>query len=167
MAMEIPLRYLAALRMKRITRAQDLRLEIPDIVRIGFVSTFYGLFLPGSVSGGGITWFKFCSIDRKPTEVLLSIIYNRSVETAAVFAFGLLFWLLDPLANAHSEAAWLMTAALIALVAGYALAFSKPGSFIRPRRPSNNSRHSKRGPRRHRMSRSRRRMMRNRVSESA
>ena len=44
-------RLIAAWRMKLLTDEQDLRLSIPEIFEIGTTSTFYGLILPGTLSG--------------------------------------------------------------------------------------------------------------------
>lgn len=128
--LEVPIRWLAAIRMQSITRAQQLSIPTWDIFRVAFVSAFYGLFLPGSVSGGAVSWLKLIEIDRQPASVLLSIVFQRSVETFSVIALGLIFWLFDPLAGSHPGMAKWMTAFLAVLVAGYAMALSRPGSRL-------------------------------------
>jgi hypothetical protein len=86
-------RPIMALRMKRITDQQGLSLTVPQLIEISLVSTFYGTFLPGSLSGGLIRWHRIASQDQKPTAALTAIAFDRLMDTITAVTFGLVCWI--------------------------------------------------------------------------
>ncbi|MCI0348745.1 MAG: lysylphosphatidylglycerol synthase domain-containing protein, partial [Acidobacteriales bacterium] len=58
-------------------------------------------FLPGTVAGGAIRWYKFSLQDKKPAQAIAVIVFARLIDTSVMTAAGLVFWALDAQAR-HS-----------------------------------------------------------------
>ena len=93
-------RLLAAWRMKLLTDEQDLRLSMPEIFEIGTTSTFYGLILPGTLSGGLIRWYKLAR-QGNAVGALASLTWDRLADTVAVAVLGVIAWALSRPTGAH------------------------------------------------------------------
>lgn len=115
-------RSLNGLRAKQLMDHQGLTLSARQITRVGYISTFYGLVLPGSLSGGLIGWHRLSQQDKQPAGVLAGIAFGRLVDTLVVAALGLLGWLLSPAARSRPFIGTSLGAALAALSALCALA---------------------------------------------
>jgi len=114
-------RLLAAWRMKLLTDEQGLRLRLTEIFEIGTTSTFYGLILPGTLSGGLVRWYKLAK-QGNAVGALASLTWDRLADTAAVGMIGILGWGLSRPAGAHGliGPGLGVSAALVALyVAGF------------------------------------------------
>jgi len=59
------MRMISAYRMRLITRRQEMSLSTFEIFKIGLVTSFFGLFLPGNIAGGAIRWHMLSSKDKK------------------------------------------------------------------------------------------------------
>jgi glycosyltransferase 2 family protein len=87
--------FVNAIYMKLLFGIQNTSLSIKKIIRISFITEFYGFFFPGSVSSGLIRWHQFSRASGKPAEVFAIIVFVRLWDTAVTFAIGSLFYLID------------------------------------------------------------------------
>jgi uncharacterized protein (TIRG00374 family) len=91
----LPSVYLGAVQLKLLIRKHGINLSVFQILVINLIIKFYLLFLPGTLVGSGMRWYKFSRADGKVTESLVAIVFNRLLETFLVVALGLGFWLLS------------------------------------------------------------------------
>jgi uncharacterized membrane protein YbhN (UPF0104 family) len=116
-------RVVAAWRMKLLTDQQHLRLSLAEIFEIGTSSTFYGLALPGTLSGGLIRWYKLAQ-QGNAAGALAALTWDRLVDTMAVAILGVAGWALGRAVAAHAIAAPTLLALSAGLVALYLAGFS-------------------------------------------
>jgi glycosyltransferase 2 family protein len=112
-ALTVAARYVAAIQMKFVTDRQGLRLSVQQIVEVNQAVKFYGLFLPGVLSGG-LRWYRFSGQGSQWPQALASITFNRMLDTITLVALGLLFWMID----LPKGTALLIGTVLAALLAG-------------------------------------------------
>jgi uncharacterized protein (TIRG00374 family) len=117
-------RLLAAWRMKLLTDEQGLQLRLTEIFEIGTTSTFYGLVLPGTLSGGLVRWYKLAK-QGNAVAALASLTWDRLADTAAVGMIGMLGWSLSRPAGAHGLVGPGLLGVSAALVALYVAGFSR------------------------------------------
>jgi hypothetical protein len=117
-------RLLAAWRMKLLTDEQNLQLTLPEIFEIGTTSTFYGLILPGTLSGGLIRWYKLAR-QGNAVGALASLTWDRLADTVAVAIIGILGWRLSRPIGAHTVIGPGMLGVCAVLVALYLAGFSR------------------------------------------
>ncbi|HET9726076.1 MAG TPA: lysylphosphatidylglycerol synthase transmembrane domain-containing protein [Gemmatimonadales bacterium] len=117
-------RVVAAWRMKLLTDEQDLRLSLPEIFEIGTTSTFYGLILPGTLSGGLIRWYKLAR-QGNAVGALASLTWDRLADTVAVAILGVAAWALSRPTGAHALVGPGLLGVTVALVALYLAGFSE------------------------------------------
>jgi len=117
-------RVVAAWRMKLLTDEQDLRLSLPEIFEIGTTSTFYGLILPGTLSGGLIRWYKLAR-QGNAVGALASLTWDRLADTVAVAILGVVAWALSRPTGAHALVGPGLLGVTVALVALYLAGFSE------------------------------------------
>ncbi len=120
--------YMAAVQMWMLTRAQKISLSARQLLAINLSTAFYGLFLPGYLSGGAIRWYKISRPDKKSVEALAAIGYNRLVELGSVVLLGLVFWAGDPMARTNQFIALVFIGLLVALAVASLLLFSTTAS---------------------------------------
>ncbi len=126
-------RALAAWRTKCLAKQQGLSLSTWQMFEINSASMFYGLWLPGSLSGGAVRWYKFAQKNGKPSEALTMIIFDRLADTVGLVGVGLACWLLGTRTPHHALVGMAFLASLGVLAAGYLLIFERrvPGAVIR------------------------------------
>src|SRR5665213_4392939 len=76
--------YIDANRTKMMADIQGLTLSINQIVRIGFITSFYSLFLPGYLAGGVIRWHRMARHDKKPAQALATIVFTRLLSLSLI-----------------------------------------------------------------------------------
>lgn len=118
-------RVVAAWRMKLLTDEQHLRLSLPEIFEIGTTSTFYGLILPGTLSGGLIRWYKLAR-QGNAVGALASLTWDRLSDTVGVALLGVAAWALSRPTGAHALVGPGLLGVTVALVALYLAGFSEP-----------------------------------------
>lgn len=111
--------YIAAAQMKIITDNQRMSLSVHQIAFIGFITRFYGLFLPGYMAGGVIRWYRLSQPDRKAIEALSSMVLNRILITIIVAGSAVLFLILDSSTYSNSQALLCLTGVFSAFVFSY------------------------------------------------
>jgi uncharacterized protein (TIRG00374 family) len=117
-------RLLAAWRMKLLTDAQGLKLTLPEIFEIGTTSTFYGLILPGTLSGGLIRWYKLAR-QGNAVGALASLTWDRLADTVAVAIIGVVGWRLSQPTAGHAVIGPGLLGVCAALIALYLAGFSR------------------------------------------
>jgi uncharacterized protein (TIRG00374 family) len=90
MLLTIPISYLSAFETQYLTRIQGINLSVFKILKIQLASSFYGLFLPGSLSGGAVKWYKFSKYGKK-SDAAAVVVFNRFLEVLMVVFFGIFF----------------------------------------------------------------------------
>jgi uncharacterized protein (TIRG00374 family) len=86
---------LSAYRLKILTDKQGMSLPVTKIVEINFVTSFYGLLVPGFLSSGVIRWHKMATVDKKKTEAFAAIAFGRIYYTIIVVVLAIVFLALD------------------------------------------------------------------------
>jgi uncharacterized protein (TIRG00374 family) len=123
-------RLLAAWRMKLLTDEQGLQLRLTEIFEIGTTSTFYGLILPGTLSGGLVRWYKLAK-QGNAVGALASLTWDRLADTAAVGVVGIFGWLFSQPTEAHSLIGPSLLGVSAGLAALYVAGFSRTvGSVV-------------------------------------
>lgn len=107
---------LRAIQIRILAIWQGLSLTAGQIFRIGYITQFYGLFLPGILAGGAIRWYKFTRHDGKPVEALAIITLGRIVALLVSVLLGLGCWLADPVARRYTGFGIGLVGMLLALI---------------------------------------------------
>ena len=126
-------RLLAALRMKLLTDKQGLSFSPIELFQIGTTATFYGLVLPGTISGGLIRWYKLAK-QGEPVRALAALTWDRLADAAAVAAIGVGAWLVSRPSGPHAVVGPGLVAVFAGLFALYLAGFSHRvgGLLLRP-----------------------------------
>lgn len=86
---------LSAYRLKVLTNKQGMSLSVIQIIEINFVTSFYGLLVPGFLASGVIRWHKMTIVDKKKPEALAAIAFSRIHFTIIIVVLGIAFLVLD------------------------------------------------------------------------
>jgi uncharacterized protein (TIRG00374 family) len=129
-ALSMLARFPAAIRMKAIADAQDLRLSHATILKTLFSTSFYSLLMPGAIAGGAATWMKYVQHGAKSGPAFAAIVVNRLTEIMTVVICGFAYWIVDhKLAGARATlflaCAFAALAVLYVFMLGRAHYFSK------------------------------------------
>ncbi|HEX2451812.1 MAG TPA: lysylphosphatidylglycerol synthase transmembrane domain-containing protein, partial [Gemmatimonadales bacterium] len=123
-------RILAAVRMKLLTDKQGLSFSPAELFEIGTTATFYGLILPGTISGGLIRWYKLAK-QGEPVRALAALTWDRLADAAAVAGIGVAGWLLSRPGGAHTAVGLALLAVFAGLALLYLVGFShRTGEFL-------------------------------------
>lgn len=96
LVLSILLQFILAYRLKLLTDKQKMSLSTFNLLEINLISVFYGLFLPGgNLTRAVIRFYKIARPDKKWSEGLVSITFDRIVATITLCVTGILFWLID------------------------------------------------------------------------
>ena len=85
-----PINYLSALETQYLTRIQGINLSVFEILKIHLATNFYGLFLPGILSGGAVKWYKFSKYGTKSSAAAV-VVFNRFLEILMIVFIGIIF----------------------------------------------------------------------------
>ena len=117
--------YLSAGRLKKLTDWQGLSVPFKEIVKINFISGFYGTVLPGGMAGGAVRWYRLYTIDRKGAEALAAILFARIVSIAFLVLLGILFVSLDSVHPYYRVTVLILSSILAAITAISLLGFHR------------------------------------------
>jgi glycosyltransferase 2 family protein len=120
----IIMRLASAYRMHIITRHQGMSLSTMDIFKIGFVTAFFGLFLPGYIAGGAIRWHMLSRKDKKGAEAIASIAFDRVNDAIVLFLLGCISLIAASPATVAPAVPWILATALLTLLLLYAVLLS-------------------------------------------
>ncbi len=93
-ALTFPSLYLNAHQQKIMARKQGLNWKTWTIFRLDLTMQFYQLFVPGSIIGSSIRWYRFSQLENSPAETLSIIVYKRLLDIYLTIVLGLAFWFL-------------------------------------------------------------------------
>lgn len=85
-----PFLYLAAVRLWMLARKQGIDFKIHQLFVINLVVKFYSFFLPASVIGSGLRWYKL-SPHGKGAEALSVVTVNRVLDVFFAVFFGMIW----------------------------------------------------------------------------
>src|SRR3990172_1042052 len=86
--------FIAAFRMRYLTEMQGMPFTVLQLLEIDLITKFYGLFLPGKLTGGAIRLYKLSYRDGKWVEAFAAIAFNRLTDTIILVILGMSFWFL-------------------------------------------------------------------------
>ena len=86
--------YLTALRLRLLATRQQIVLTTPQVLAINLTVSFYQLFLPGTVAGAGLRWYRMTQAGGEKGAVLTAVALNRLLDAFFGVTLGLAFWLL-------------------------------------------------------------------------
>lgn len=104
-------RLLVSVRTKTLTDGQDLSLSMVRLFEISCASTFYGLALPGSFSGGIVRWYRLSQPDGNRSGALAAVASERAVDFLVLALFGIFCWVADAQPDRPPVVAWGLSAA--------------------------------------------------------
>src|SRR3972149_11698835 len=124
LALLAPIIYLSAFETRYLTRIQGMSLTVFEIIKINLATNFYGLFLPGILSGGAIKWYKLSRHGKKSSAAAV-VVFNRFLEVLIIVFLGIFFSFpsLVALQNINLIAIWVLI--FIAMVMTYILLLNK------------------------------------------
>ena len=108
-----PISYLSALETQYLTKIQGMTLSVVEILKIHLATSFYALFLPGTLSGGAVKWYKFSKHGNKSSAAAV-VVFNRFLEILIIVIIGIFFSF--PALNATSNQKLSLALGIIFLV---------------------------------------------------
>jgi uncharacterized protein (TIRG00374 family) len=99
--------FLRSAEMEPLIRAQGIQHGALSILKINLAVKFYTQFLPTSLVGSGIRWYRLSQPGGKGAESLAALAFIRLLETFLTMALGLSFWLLSGHRTLQANAIWL------------------------------------------------------------
>lgn len=81
--LQVLLRLMTAIRMYWLGQLQKLTLGFHRYLQIIFATSFYGLFLPGGLAGGAVTFVKYRQYGAGAALSLINIVANKGLTVAA------------------------------------------------------------------------------------
>ena len=88
-------RWLMAYQTKLGLAPQHMDFSTFALFRIGLISTFYTLLLPGEITGGGIRWYKLSKKQGKWAEAVAVVVFFRLINTLTLGITGFVAMWLD------------------------------------------------------------------------
>lgn len=104
-------RLLVSVRTKTLTDGQDFSLSAAHLFEISCASTFYGLALPGSFSGGIVRWYRLSQPEGNRPGALAALASERAVDFLVLALFGIFCWVADEQPDRPLVVAWGLSAA--------------------------------------------------------
>ncbi len=111
-----PISYLSAFETQYLTKIQGMSLSVFEIIKIQLATSFYGLFLPGTLSGGAIKWYKLSKHGKKSSAAAV-VVFNRFLEMLIIVFLGIFFSFpsLVALQNINLIVVWVLIFTLMVL----------------------------------------------------
>lgn len=133
-ALAVFMQYLQRIVMGYRTRIlaihQGMDVNPSKFVSIGLIATFYGVFLPGTLAGGAVRWYKLNKITAMPSQTLVMILFDRMIDTVFMASLGLIFFILDDSYNGNQNLMTDMVTAVLILVGIYLIAFNRKATNL-------------------------------------
>lgn len=111
---------LTALEMKPLVQKQGLRHSVWQILEINLAVKFYTQFMPTSLVGSGVRWYRLSQPGGKVAESLAALAFFRVLETFLTLALGLGFWLVSRRSAMQVNLFW-VGAVILAIILGWVL----------------------------------------------
>ena len=90
--LQLMLRVMTAVNMSMLANFQGLNLGFVTMLRIAFATAFYGLFLPGGLAGGTVTFAKYIQLGAGAAASLINIMANKGIGVLAACVLSLCAW---------------------------------------------------------------------------
>lgn len=113
-----PISYLSALETQYLTKIQGMSLSVFEILKVHLATSFYGLFLPGTLSGGAVKWYKLSKYGNKYSAAAV-VVYNRFLEVLIILLLGIIFSIPALLAVNEKKLIFILVLIFMLLVAIY------------------------------------------------
>ena len=88
--LSIPFIILSSIQTKYLIKVQKISISLKDLIKIYLTTSFYSTFLPGSLSGGIVKWYKFAKFGSKSSAAAI-VIFNRFLEIIVVSILGIVY----------------------------------------------------------------------------
>ena len=85
-----PIQYFSAFETRYLTKIQGINLSTFKILKIHLTTNFYSFFLPGTIAGGAVKWYKFSKHGNKSTAAAV-VVFNRFLEILITVFIGIIF----------------------------------------------------------------------------
>ena len=85
-----PIQYFSAFETQYLTKIQGMHLSTFEILKIHLTTNFYSFFLPGTIAGGAVKWYKFSKHGNKPAAAAV-VVFNRFLEILITVFIGIIF----------------------------------------------------------------------------
>ena len=118
-------RSLMVVRWMKLVEALDVRVSRRHVVKIFFLSTFFGSFLPSGVGGEAVRAVSFSRLTDRRVESVASIVMDRLLGLLSMLIAGLVSLLVFYRVYPHPSLLAVTLALFVGLVAGLALALSR------------------------------------------
>ncbi len=115
--------YLTALRLRLLATRQQITLTTPQVLAINLTVSFYQLFLPGTVAGAGLRWYRMTQAGGEKGAALTAVALNRLLDAFFGVTLGLAFWLLARQGNVATG--WVVLLGMVGLTAVCWLLFAR------------------------------------------
>jgi uncharacterized protein (TIRG00374 family) len=116
--------FISACRLKILTDRQGMSLTLSRITEINFLTTFYGLLLPGYLASGVIRWHRLAQAEKKKTEALAAIAFSRLIYTISTIVIAIAFLSFDVQHRVSGIKIPILFALLCSLVIIYFIGFN-------------------------------------------
>jgi uncharacterized protein (TIRG00374 family) len=120
-----PIAFFSALETQYIMKVQGMTLTVVEILKINLATNFYGLFLPGTLSGGAIKWYKLSQFGSKSSAAAV-VVFNRFLEILMIVLIGMLFYFPPLYTSGNHKLAVLWVLLFLFMVTLYLLLLNKP-----------------------------------------
>jgi glycosyltransferase 2 family protein len=119
-------RSLMAFRWMKLVEALGIQASRPKLVKIFFLSTFFGSFLPSGVGGEALRAVSFSKLTSRGVEGVASVVMDRLIGFLSMLLTGLLALSIFYRVYPHPALLYIVLGGSVSLVAGLALALAQP-----------------------------------------
>ncbi len=119
-------RALMALRWMKLVEALEVHASRWKLVKIFFLSTFFGSFLPSGVGGEAVRAVSFSKLTSRGIEGVASVVMDRLIGLLSMLLTGLLSLSIFYRVYPHPALLYVVLAGSVGLIAGLALALAEP-----------------------------------------
>ena len=118
---------LDALRLYLLMRPHGYRGGLWGVVKTNFVVNFTSLFLPGTIGGGAVAWYRLSRPDALRAQTFAALTLNTALKVAVICALGALALAVDPdLGGAYGGVMGILLLGAATPLAGIALMLWTP-----------------------------------------
>jgi len=119
-----PIIYLSALETQFLLKIQETTIPVIEVIKINLSTSFYGLFLPGTLSGGAIKWYKLSEHGSKSSAAAV-VVFNRFLELLMIVLIGMIFSLPTLYSSGSQEFALVWMLVFLFMIILYLLLLNK------------------------------------------
>lgn len=87
--------YLNAMQLKIFSQNQKMDFTVWELLRINLITQFYGLFLPGQLSGGLVKWHKLSRKNKMRAQAMACVVLARTVFLLSLAIVGIVSFLIE------------------------------------------------------------------------